>query len=78
MKEGLVITVKQPVHRRELDKNVIQKYADYKTNDDRQKKITDLAQSGLIEPSTDYRQWNNVQYVYGVREFNKPSKGCTT
>tara|TARA_B100001113_G_C20529206_1_gene370937 strand:+ start:220 stop:387 length:168 start_codon:yes stop_codon:yes gene_type:complete len=55
LKEGLVITVKQPVHRRELDKNVIQKYAGYKTNDDRQKKITDLAKSGLIESSTDYR-----------------------
>ena len=73
-----MITVNQPVQRRELDKNVIQKYADYKTNDDRQKKITDLAQSSLIETSTDYRQWNNVHYVYGVREFNKPSKGCTT
>ena len=62
-----MITVKQPVNRRELDKNVIQKYADFKNNDDRQKKITDLAVSSLIQSSTDYRQWNNVHYVNGVR-----------
>ena len=56
-----MVTVYQPVQRCEFDKNIIQKYADYKTNDDCEWKITDLApQSGTVEPSTDYHQWNKV------------------
>ena len=57
-----MVTVYQPVQRCEFYKNIIQIYADYKTNDDCEWKITDLAQSGTVdvERSTDYHQRDKV------------------
>ena len=57
-----MVTVYQPVQRCEFYKNIIQIYADYKTDDDCKWKITDLAQSGTVdvERSTDYHQRNKV------------------
>ena len=68
-----MITVKQPVQRREFDENIIQYHANYKTNDDREKKYSSLRESGIKEYCANDYEWDYVYYVYWVGKFNEPS-----